>query len=883
MSESDSDNIGAGKSFEDSDESEAENLSDGSDEDSGEEQIQKKKRKKSSKQKKKKKKRDIRNRISDAGRQKQREERRALKLKMREQMRKSGGGGDEHSLDDKERQRMREERRALKLKIREQMAKQGGNQEKERKEVKRLDNQEAERLDRKRAERLANEKKLEEEREERRKRKLKMKHKLQVKPKGGSANGTKEEPKSKVKSFKDATRMEKLDMAMKAFKWWESQPLEEGIMWRYLEHNGIVFPPEYQPHGVKLLCDGEPMDLNPDEEEVATFYATMPEDGPQLGNADTRKIFRKNFFQCFKKALRKEIANKLKKFDQLDFTLIREHLNHEKIIKKAQTELEKKKLKDEKQGIVLKHGFGIVDGHLERVGNTMMEPPGLFRGRGKHPKMGLVKNRVLPGQVTINIGEDARPPKCPLPGHAWFSVQHDPTVTWLATWNENIMGSNKYVQLAASSSFKGKSDRDKYNKAAMLKGYINKIREDYQYNLWKKNTNARQIATAMWIIDKLALRVGGEKGEDEADTVGCCSLRVEHLRFPYSEDEHKKYVLELEFLGKDSMLFKQSIDFGQHGRIGRRVYKNLVGFCKGKEAYQDVFETLQPSILNAHFSSLMPGLSAKVFRTYNASETLQNELPKESEMENLTLQEKVVQYNAANRKVAILCNHQRTVSNAAAAQFENLQERLDLLQIQRKELKQMYRLVKAKKFKKVPLQTDRGKRKQEKAMARIEAAKKMKAEAKTVDEKKQAMEYEEAARQSKIKAMKIKASESHLFAKMPTSIQVKKRVMAWAEKIKKLKLDIQDRDENKEVALGTSKINYMDPRISVAWCKRNEVPIEKIFSKTLRDKFNWACAVPPDWRFEAPGHKQESDGDDNESTAAAETSDVPIKFEEDEG
>jgi hypothetical protein len=46
-----------------------------------------------------------------------------------------------------------------------------------------------------------------------------------------------------------------------------------------------------------------------------------------------------------------------------------------------------------------------------------------------------------------------------------------------------------------------------------------------------------------------------------------------------------------------------------------------------------------------------------------------------------------------------------------------------------------------------------------------------------------------------------------------------------------------------------SQINYMDPRISVAWCKRNEVPIEKIFSKTLRDKFNWAMAVPPEWEF----------------------------------
>ena len=44
-------------------------------------------------------------------------------------------------------------------------------------------------------------------------------------------------------------------------------------------------------------------------------------------------------------------------------------------------------------------------------------------------------------------------------------------------------------------------------------------------------------------------------------------------------------------------------------------------------------------------------------------------------------------------------------------------------------------------------------------------------------------------------------------------------------------------------------LSFQDPRISVAWCKRNEVPIEKVFSKTLRDKFNWSMAVPPDWEF----------------------------------
>lgn len=35
--------------------------------------------------------------------------------------------------------------------------------------------------------------------------------------------------------------------------------------------------------------------------------------------------------------------------------------------------------------------------------------------------------------------------------------------------------------------------------------------------------------------------------------------------------------------------------------------------------------------------------------------------------------------------------------------------------------------------------------------------------------------------------------------------------------LKKLELQETDRDENKTIALGTSKLNYLDPRISVAW------------------------------------------------------------------
>ena len=52
--------------------------------------------------------------------------------------------------------------------------------------------------------------------------------------------------------------------------------------------------------------------------------------------------------------------------------------------------------------------------------------------------------------------------------------------------------------------------------------------------------------------------------------------------------------------------------------------------------------------------------------------------------------------------------------------------------------------------------------------------------------------------------------------------------MQLDSKIEKIELDKRLKEDLKTVALGTSKINYLDPRISVAWCKRNEVPIEKV-------------------------------------------------------
>ena len=67
------------------------------------------------------------------------------------------------------------------------------------------------------------------------------------------------------------------------------------------------------------------------------------------------------------------------------------------------------------------------------------------------------------------------------------------------------------------------------------------------------------------------------------------------------------------------------------------------------------------------------------------------------------------------------------------------------------------------------------------------------------------------------------------------------------ESIEKEEIKIQTKDINKNIALGTSKINYMDPRITISWCKSKEVPIEKIFPSTLRSKFAWAMSIEPNY------------------------------------
>jgi DNA topoisomerase-1 len=60
---------------------------------------------------------------------------------------------------------------------------------------------------------------------------------------------------------------------------------------------------------------------------------------------------------------------------------------------------------------------------------------------------------------------------------------------------------------------------------------------------------------------------------------------------------------------------------------------------------------------------------------------------------------------------------------------------------------------------------------------------------------------------------------------------------------KKLKVEL------KNVSLGTSKINYIDPRITVSFMKKHNIEIDKLFTTSLQDKFKWAIDVDIEFKF----------------------------------
>lgn len=550
-------------------------------------------------------------------------------------------------------------------------------------------------------------------------------------------------------------------------KYWINQMGgDKEIKWSTLEHNGVIFPEDYEPTQVPIKYEGKEIILNEDAEEAAFFYAKYL-DTEYLNNSK----FNKNFWKDFKTLLEKD--TEIIDFDKIDFSLMKNYLEKLKEEKKELSKEEKEEAKNQQEKEEEKYKIAIIDGKEQPVGNYKLEPPGIFLGRGCHPKIGRIKKRIKPMDVTINIGKDAKIPDTGRKNKQWGNVIHDNTVIWLASWKENVTGKTKYVRLSDKSDFKAKSDQNKFDLARKLKRKFGDIKKENESNLKNEDYKTKQLATALYFIENLALRIGNEKGNDEADTVGVTSLRIEHISLL---GDNK---IKLDFLGKDSVRYVKKIE------VDQVVYNNLELFMADKDKKKDLFGKINASELNKYIQGFMKGLTSKVFRTMIASRLFQKELNRiTSKYESYDNDDKINllldEFNKANAKVALLCNHQKNVNKGFKDQLNKINEKI-------KEYMKKKRLLEKKK--------------------------------------------------------------EELKQKNKNSKSVRERIKKVEDKIRIYKSKKNLKVELKNVSLGTSKINYIDPRITISFMKKNNIEIDRLLTSSLQDKFKWAMDIDVDYKF----------------------------------
>lgn len=479
--------------------------------------------------------------------------------------------------------------------------------------------------------------------------------------------------------------------------------------WTELEHNGVAFPPDYVQRGINIKILGEIFFLNREQEELIYAWAKKK---------DTHyvkdPVFQSNFLSDFKKLIPNRIKS-IQKIDDLDmteaFNLVDKELRikeAEKIRIKSLPREERRRIthekKLEKEKLKSIYGTTKIDGIEVDVANWLVEPPGIFMGRGLHPLRGRWKPRVSAKDVILNLGEDASVPEGP-----WKAIVHDHYSTWLASWTENLTGKRKYVWLHDSSYLRQDNDKAKYDIAKKLENYIPAIeKEIINQMLYARDTTRKKVATVCYLIYKLAMRVGDEKDTDETDTIGASTLRVEHLRFPKIND---KVQIEFNFLGKDSVPWQKTLEIFSPDT--KALYENLLFFMKGKDKTDEIFEDITSSKVNIFLRSIdkdnLPNLTAKVFRTYIATAIVKEHLSAPILKVNKNESEFKKAYIAkiANLQAAITCNHKKGIdpknpaSKKSWEKFEqsvaNKKEKIKQIEIELKDKKWKTELQKLKK------------------------------------------------------------------------------------------------------------------------------------------------------------------------------------------
>ena len=373
------------------------------------------------------------------------------------------------------------------------------------------------------------------------------------------------------------------------------------LMWTTLEHQGVSLADPYKPHGKSIQHNGKSFSFCSIAEEMIESVIHKV----QFHNDN---IFYRNFHKC----IRKYLPNELKHIDlrTISFKHFPKHT----------------------YSFSKKHNSMRINGQTYCISGSYIEPPHVFIGRGEHPLRGTFKFPIQEKDVTMNMSK--------IYFYKFrmtdYNLIENKDVNWYACWKDPIRNEYKYLFLPKSFV---SNDKEKFELARFLKKKINYILNKNKTYLSSDNPKYQQCALALYLIYKLCIRVGNEKNTDiENDTIGCCSLKREHVSFLKSNK------VSFKFMGKDSIPFNKMI-------ILNSIYHDkLLHFYNHTK--NNLFSDINPSILNRYLNKMLPNLTAKVFRTMKASSIFQSYLGTD-----------IQSFRIANNKAANICNHTNNLTS----------------------------------------------------------------------------------------------------------------------------------------------------------------------------------------------------------------------------
>jgi DNA topoisomerase-1 len=571
-------------------------------------------------------------------------------------------------------------------------------------------------------------------------------------------------------------------------------------MLNQLIHNGVVVPEPPLPTGMVLTIRGEPVTLTPKQEEMALAWAKK-QGTPYVED----RTFIRNFLRDFRRKL--GLGSRLS-LDDVDFGPANRIVQRERKARKRLTKEERKALAVERkalrEALREEYGFASVNGERTELANYVVEPSGIFMGRGKHPLRGRWKEGARRSDITLNLSPDA-----PRPPGEWAEIVWQPESLWVARWKDKLSGKLKYVWLSDTAPVKQAREAAKFDRVHELHAHLGAVRAQIERDLSHPDAKERMIATACYLIDALCLRVGDEKDADEADTVGATTLRPEHVTL-HPDDG----AAEFRFLGKDSVLWHKTLE------LPEQVQENLSELISNARPSASsvnsdrshptrdrpqLFPDISSRDVNAYLSGILPVLTAKVFRTHHATIAVRERLESSGIQATDPIYQKWETANLANLEAAILCNHTKMAPANWSRSRQRYQERREKA-------------------------ADRARVYQERLKTQREALSAL---------RKEAREKQQAAPQAR--KQQVKARYQKRIGAAERKVERTRGMLERARLSRdKIKAQYSIASKKRTWNLGTSLKSYIDPRVYYQWGQQVDYDVlEKYYPKALRRKFAW--------------------------------------------